>query len=353
MSMDRDVIMDILRDACRAPSADNTQPWRFDVRGDTIQVWNAGDQEESVFNYGQQVNHASLGACIENLIQSATAHGFSTSLLLFPESGEPLLVAKVVLSRGASQPSPLAYEIAKRSSNRKHYEPTPIPQETLDELSGLATSSEGRVSFVTGNSVARVAKIISAGEKLALENKPIHDFLFDHVTWTKEEDAVKHGFLIDTFEFAPPQRALFKLFRNWNILKLFIPLGFPDFVAKDMAKVYATSAAFGAILIEESGPEAYVRAGMLFERIWLTATKHGVALQPTTGLQFFAQPVLAGERFELSDSTARFIRERYAALVEAFGARTGETIAIAFRMGYADAPSAMTTRFEPDVRFED
>lgn len=345
--------MEILHDACQAPSADNTQPWRFSVKGDCIRVHNAGDQVESIFNYRQQVNHASLGAAIENLRVSAEDHGFRVDMRLFPEASDRLVVAEAFLTSDSSTHNELAGCINKRATNRKRYHARSIESEKRTELSKLAQDADARIVLLTGDSIEKAAHVVSAGEKLALETKSIHDFLFKHVTWTKEEDAKKHGFFIDTFEFAPPQKILFKLFRNWNILRWFIPLGFPDFVARDMEKVYATSGAFGAIVTKGKKPEDFVRAGMLFERLWLTATKLGLALQPTTGLQFFAQPVLAGDSFELSSNASAFIRDRYVSLQKVFGATEQETIAVAFRLGYADNPSASTTRFEPNVVFED
>lgn len=353
MSMERDTLMEILRDACRAPSADNTQPWRFVVESNTIRVINTGDQVESIFNYRQMVNHASLGTCLENLSISAQSHGFHVDLKLFPDPTDQLRVAEARLVPEAAAHHELAGYIEKRASNRKKYHPKEIESEKLSELVACAGSTEKVVFVSNKEEVKNLARIVSAGEKLALENKSIHDFLFQHVTWTKEEDAKKHGFLIDTFEFAPPQKALFKLFRNWAVLRFFVPFGFPDFVAKDMAKVYSTSGAFGIIVTPDNSSASYVRAGMLFERIWLTATKLGLALQPTTGLHFFAQPVLEGNTFDLSNSTVSFIKEKYSALKRACSIEEEKSVAIVFRIGYADAPSARTTRFAPNVEFED
>jgi len=349
--MNKKIILKILQDACQAPSGDNIQPWKFSVRENTIQVINAGDQTESIFNYKQMVNHVSLGACIENLRISAENHGIRADVHLFPDLNNSLIVAEVALVPDTAIHNSLASFIEKRTSNRKKYHSKEVEAEKLKEISLLDGDSKGRITFVSGVKVKEIAHLISTGEKIVLENKSIHDFLFKHVTWTKEEDAQKHGFFIDTFEFAPPQKVLFKLFSNWNILKWFIPLGFPDFVAKDMEKIYGTSSAFGAIVMSGKNSKDYVLAGMFFERCWLTATKLGLSLQPTTGLHFFAQPILENSHFELSEKTTSLITERYIALEQAYGITKDETIALAFRLGYADTPSASTTRFEPVVTF--
>lgn len=352
MPIAHEVLLEILRDACRAPSADNTQPWRFVLRGNTVRVVNTGDQIESVFNYRQQVNYVGLGACVENLRISAEGRGFKTRLHLFPDANDISVVAAITLTSDVTAYNHLAPFIKNRTSNRKRYHPRSIEPEKLNEFAALEEGG-GRIAFVTGERVKTVAHIVSIGEKLTLQTKSIHNFLFKHVTWSKEDDTNRHGFYIETFEFTPLQKTIFKLFRNWNILKFFIPLGFPNFVARDMEKIYATSGAFGVILAKNNSAEDYVRIGMLFERLWLTAAKLGLALQPTSGLNFFSQPVLDGHTFDLDDASIALVRERYRELQSIFDARKGETIGIAFRLGYADAPSALTTRFEPVVESED
>jgi hypothetical protein len=348
--MERNVVMEILRDACKAPSADNIQPWRFVVEANAIRVINAGDQTEEIFNYRQMVNHASLGACIENLRVSAENRGYEVDLKLFPDPHNKLVVADVRLSSGTPNGNELASYITSRATNRKPYLPKQIEPEKLITLSSLETGPGQRIVFVSNKAeVKMIARIISAGEKLVFENKAIHDFLFEHITWTQAEDRKKHGFFIDTFELAPPQKAAFKFFSNWKVLRFFVPLGVANFIANEVRKIHETSSVFGAIIISEKSPEDYLRAGILFEKLWLTVTKLALALQPTTGLHFFAQPILDNNRFGLPKSKVSFLSQRYEELKSAFGANTKETIALAFRLGYGSTPSATTTRFEPDV----
>lgn len=345
--------MEILRDACRAPSGDNAQPWRFLVKGDTIRVINAAEKDTSLFNYKQMTNHVALGSCIENLNISAENRGFHADIRLFPLSDNHLVVAEATLVPDATLYNELAPYISKRATNRKKYYSRHIEPEKLSALSALAHGTGERIAFITGEKVKEVARIVSAGEKLALENRSIHDFLFEHVTWSKEEDSKKHGFFIDTFELSPPQKLAFRLFKNWNVLKLFLPLGISKMIAKDMEKVHATSAAFGAIVLPSGASEDFLKAGMLLERLWLTATRFGLALQGTTGVNFLSIPVLEENPDGLSKSHQDLLRERYADLAQNFGVHNNEKIAFTFRLGYADPPSAMTTRFDPNVVFED
>lgn len=348
--MERGTVLEILRDACRAPSGDNAQPWRFEVRGDTIWVINMPEKDTSLFNWRQMTNHVALGATIENLRVSAEAKGFRTEINFFPDAPDRLIVAEAVLTPDASMRNDLAPYIAQRASNRKSYLPKKIEPEKLAQLAALAENESSRVSFISDEATVReVAHIVSAGEKLALENRSIRDFLFSHVTWTREEDEQKHGFFIDTFEFNPVQRAAFKLFRNWNALRFFLPLGISTMVAKDAEKVHRTSAAFGAVIAPGRSDEDFIRAGMLLERLWLAATQLGLALQPTTTVHFIGARVRGDDPGDISEQHQRLLDERYAMLAQKFGVSDLEEFGLVFRLGYADSPSAVTTRFEPNV----
>lgn len=344
--------MDILRDACQAPSGDNVQPWRFEVHDNEIRVFNIPEKDTSLFNWNQQTNHVAIGACIENLRISAEGHGYRATLTFFPKPSDDRFVAKAVLERDPSVRNALAPYISQRSTNRKKNIRKDIEPEKLAELAGLSGTG-GRVVFIAADRarIKRLAHTVSGGEKLALENRSVHDFLFKHVTWTEAEDRLKHGFFIKTFEFAPPQKIVFRLLRRWETLRALLPFGISTFVAHEMAKVHATAGAFGAILVRKDDPERFVKAGMLLERLWLTATELGLFIQPTVTMHFIGARVLAGEPGTLSERHQQFLSESYAVLAREFGLHDSEYFGFVFRIGYAKAPSAMTTRAEPSVMF--
>lgn len=346
--------MQILRDACRAPSGDNTQPWRFVVRENTIRLINVPAKDTSLFNWQQMTNHVALGACLENLRVSAERFGFRTEISFFPDPKNPLVVAEMLCIADSTVSNDLAIYIEQRACNRKPYLAKPIEPEKLEELKRSTEDTDIHSVFITEKAnVKDVARLVSVGERLALENREIHDFLFSHITWTKEEDALKHGFLVDTFELSPPQKAVFKLFSNWNILKYFLPFGISKLIAKDVERTHATSAAFGAITIGSKNQEAYLRAGMALERLWLTATKLNLAIQPTTTVHFIGTRIRAGDVGSFSPTHQKLIIKSYNSLEKKFALTSSEKFAFVFRIGYADMPSGMTSRFEPEVSFDE
>jgi hypothetical protein len=73
-----------------------------------------------------------------------------------------------------------------------------------------------------------------------------------------------------------------------------------------------------------------------------------VALQPLTGIVFFHQRVKAEAAEEFTAEQKDIIERSYAGISSIFGAE-GKTIAMMFRMGYADAPTATSLKMPPVI----
>lgn len=69
-------------------------------------------------------------------------------------------------------------------------------------------------------------------------------------------------------------------------------------------------------------------------------------MHPVTGILFLARRVMAGEAEKLSEEHIQLIKKSYETIKSAFGVETG-VIAMAFRIGYADKPSAHCSRKPP------
>src|SRR6266545_357605 len=74
----------LLAAACRAPSGDNTQPWRFIVDPDGGRVALQVDEtrDPSPMNAGQRMARIAVGAVLENLLRAAEGHGWAAELEL-------------------------------------------------------------------------------------------------------------------------------------------------------------------------------------------------------------------------------------------------------------------------------
>jgi hypothetical protein len=321
----KEIIEKILRAAVMAPSGDNAQPWRFEVRGQEIAVINIPSKDDSLYNFNQQASFVAHGALIENIKIAAAVEGFSCAIELFPEiSGQKDAVARIYLNKmeHAQYRNDLFASIPHRASNRKKYEDKQLSVEVLEIFKKSADDMNcGSLRIVSDKEkIKTIAHAVSMNEKAVLETEEMHHFLFKHVTWTPKEDAERHGSA--------------------------------KMIAKENEDIFASSAAFAAILVSETSRESYVKCGMLMQRIWLEATKEGISLQPTTGVIFLNHliDVEPKEANKISNENKHIITDAYINLEHAFEAQN-DTIAMIFRLGFAEAPSGRTTRFEPDITF--
>lgn len=353
-SIPRKIIQKILEAGVRAPSGENCQPWRFEVYDNKIDIFNIPEKDLSLYNFRQRGSLIAHGALLENVAIASAAMGYHAGFTLFPDKNNSNLVAIITLEKTRPIDDPLFLYINERSTNRKPYEATPLtPEQKKELLQSTGEVGEGEIRLVEDFELKKsLAQALAVSDRLLFENRKLHDFLFSHISWTKEEALErKSGFYVKEMELSPPQEKAFKLFRNWNILNFFNKFGFSKMAAKGNIKLYARVGAIGAIVVKNNTPVDFVTAGRIMQRVWLKAAKMGLSIQPVTGIIFFIQRILAGEAQDFSTEQVGLIKSAYKNIAEAFGVQ-GKTIAMLFRIGYSGEPSARSLRLPPNVAYK-
>ena len=80
------------------------------------------------------------------------------------------------------------------------------------------------------------------------------------------------------------------------------------------------------------------------ERVWLKATSMALSIQPTTAILFFMQRILGEEAQDFSQNHIALIRKAHHIIEEAFETK-GKTVAMLFRIGKGEEPTARSPRF--------
>lgn len=338
----------ILEEAARAPSGDNAQPWRAAVNDMTIELYNRPERDTSLYNWGNRAACAAHGAFLENLALAASARGYETDIKVFPDGASSAHTAMVRLRKGSPTRDPLAQAISKRATNRKPYRTEALSNDARDELERAAVSPGGTASvrFVYDRpAIETLAAAAAQNEAVLFGNRSLHNFFFGHINWSaKEDEEKKTGFPLSTLELPPPARALFPLWKRWPVMRLFSAIGFPSFIAKENAKLYASASCFAAITIENTSPESYLAAGRFLERLWLAATDQGLSMQPLTGIPFLHGRIAAGMKTDFSSSQIARIEDAYRTIAETLRVSGGTAVAFLARIGKSDPPSGRTSR---------
>lgn len=346
-------IQKIITCGIKAPSGENYQPWRFEVKGDTILLINLPERDTSLYGWGQRASYLSHGALLENMLISSSSLGYKMQIKIFPDQSNPNLVANIRLEKTQPRQEPLLKAIDQRITNRKPYKKMPLSAEDKRGLLNVNQNIEGAKIVLTEEpeKIRELAKAASKNEKILFENRSLHDFFFNHINWTKEEDKEKSiGFYIKTLELPPPARLGFKLFKHWPILNLLNKIGLANMVAAINSTIYSSASALGVVVIKNTTPQDYILAGKIMERTWLTATNLGLDLQPMTGILFLKLRILAGDTASFSPQHTELIKSVYEKIKDNFKIRDGH-IAMLFRLGSGDKPSARSSRLPPDIKW--
>jgi len=353
---DVNIIKNIIDISVYAPSGDNAQPWRFEIREGVVFVYNIPERDNSIYNFNMSASYISLGALIENIKVASTHYGYKCEVDL-DENETSNLVAKCYLSQsGDVQEDYLFKFIKKRATNRKPYRATTLSSPFLLEIKNYRKffPDNFRVNFVlTDNKdlVKTIAEASSANEQIVLENKDLHDFLFSHITWTEKEDEEKKGFFLKTLEMKGPQQLVFKILKSWKILRFLNKLGISKIVAKENSKIYSKSKAMLAITIDSLDKISFLETGMLMQRLWLLATKNNIYAQPLTGIVFLRNRLeIEGESKTFNPNHEKIIKNSYNVLEKSFDVKN-KRISMILRLGYADKPTAFTKRLKPNIGF--
>ena len=127
--------------AARAPSVHNTQPWRFTVTEQAVELYADTGRQLLEDPAGREMI-ISCGAALFGLRLAIRSLGYQPEADLFPEPGQRRLLARV----RAGRPSPVTADeramlraVPHRHTHRGAFEPGPLPGGLLDQLRTAVT----------------------------------------------------------------------------------------------------------------------------------------------------------------------------------------------------------------------
>ncbi len=259
----------LLNYAVMAPSAHNTQPWKFKINEGEILLYLDKDKTLPVSDPTHRESFLSLGTALENLQIAANHFGFSTTISPFPNPNDEHLVARIKLTPGISDTAlnKLFPALKNRLSNRNLYEDKTVPTTFLEEL---ATLKEEGISL----------HLVSEKEKI----NQISDLIFDGSTEMMKSTTFREelsGWLRHNFTRQPDGMPGFTLGLNpiQSLLGSFLIKNFD--MGASQAKIDQELVKSSSLLIvitsQENGKETWLKIGKLYEKVVLMGTLNGLS----------------------------------------------------------------------------
>ena len=184
----------LLAAATAAPSLHNTQPWRFTITGNVIDVWaDPSRQLRQVDPAGRELL-ISCGAAVLNLRIAAGHLGYEPRVRLLPDLQNATLLARVALAgrtRHAGMVAALYDAIPLRHTNRNPFEDRPIPADACEALVEAGRLEAAELALVTEPSERdRLVELVHLAD---LERDLDPALAQESASWTGVEESRSDG----------------------------------------------------------------------------------------------------------------------------------------------------------------
>ena len=169
-----------------APSKHNTQPWRFVLRGDTVEVWADPMRLLTVTDPHRREVTISCGAAVETACVAARAHGYEPNVTVQPSgAGGPL--ARLVEVGGwdsTEDDRALLAAVPRRRTDRGPLDADLAPIDLRFDLQSAAREHGAWLRLVsTPGDRATLASLVDRADRLLLRHGGVDDEL---APWLRE-----------------------------------------------------------------------------------------------------------------------------------------------------------------------
>lgn len=335
----------LLTAAQRAPSGDNTQPWRFavDEAAGRIELILDPSRDPSPMNAGQRMARLAIGAALENMLHTADHHGWEVCCEM-PERSRAL--AEVRLVNTEPSPGDVAPFVAARLTNRRPYDARPLPSDVMARLLAATPELHGiRTHWLADrHRLVDLAALIGRADAVMFGNTDMRRAFLANVRFDRPAgEPVDLGLSLDSLELSASDRLALRCLRglpNWTVR-----LGGSARLFAAHGQRLATSASGLCLLVApDNRSRTDVLVGRALQRAWLALTAEGLAVQPMMSLlvlESVAEHAEHCERMRLNPEELAELRHQLRALAPEIG--TGRP-AFLLRFGYAPPPRGRTGR---------
>lgn len=328
--------------AAMAPSGANAQPWDFVVTPTRIDCHLNEGRSASFINVDHLASYVAIGAAAENIVLAARSIGVVPRLSAFPDAGKPRLVCSVTFEEGRTAPErdELFEQIPRRVTNRKRGQAAALDPEVMRRLEDAART--GSLHFLLDHEeLKELGRVLGEGDRLRMLNEVMHRELMNEIRWTTEEvERRRDGLDLAAFELSATDAVAMRLLTP-GVASFLRKLGAGTNLKRAASKDMEAACAAAMLSYPGQGPESYLEGGRCLQRVWLEATRLGVAVHPS-GMSYMFQ--LRRRKLGMSQDELATLHELELAWSRLLPVREDHASVLLLRLSYCGEPTARSLR---------
>jgi len=265
-------IEQLIYNATLAPSGHNTQPWKFSVNNNVVQIFPDFNRTLPVVDPDNHALYISLGCALENLVISAKKEGLASKVDYYPDDETKECLRVTLADENTRKEVDLFEAIQDRQSNRSMYDQKSIPTAGIQQLLQAIDSETVTVqTFDTKQKeVEPIIKLVKEACEIQFNNRKFVEELISWIRFTKKEVRnQKDGLTAEVMGFPYIPRWLGRI-----ILKTFVK---PESEAEKAEKQIRSSSHLFLFICEKNDKRNWIDIGRTFQRIALKATSIGIS----------------------------------------------------------------------------
>jgi hypothetical protein len=334
----------LLGAAVKAPSGDNTQPWRFAVDSETLRIALYVDEtrDPSPMNAGQGMSRVAVGAALENIFRAAKSKGWSVCL----ERPTDAALAVVAIKDFRPSDAELEPAIAARVTNRRRYDGRPVSDDLIVQLQQATPAVDGiRVLWIHDRPrLDNLASLMGRSDALMLSEPTMRRAFLENVRFDLPANAEPEEYLpLGSLELPFADRTAFRFLPHVPDWVLRMGWARRKFAAAARRLVRSASG-LCVIVTANDSPENDLLIGRTLQRAWLSLTANGLAAQPMMSVAIMENILRHGSPGLLQSVG----REHAATVVAEFRQLVPESgsdrLVFVMRLGCAEPPTCRTGR---------
>lgn len=344
--------------ALRSPSGDNSQPWRFHLNVDTLEI--GIDQPLAIHTFNNR-NHASLigiGMLVESIALispelglHAEVHWLVSEFANLDQKAPWVKIAftSAPLTSSLNEQTTWQAAIQSRSTERGDFSATGIvlsnPKFQFVKQTDHQLVSASVLSGKQAESTETLMDFICTSEQYVFANSSaLHDLLHWIRFGKAETEKTNDGMPWRTLGLKPTEAFVLRMLKRFPVLRKFFTPMFKVVIANQTRQKVGSAGGIVLLSVKSATPVAVFEAGRVAIRHWLQLEQLGLAVQPISAASLCVFDVASGAApASMPVAYKTHYRNGLGTLMDAFCLDAGETPIWMYRFGQLKQRTAHKT----------